>query len=843
MSLNEYRRKREFTKTPEPAPGPHAGTGTRPIFVVQLHHASRRHYDFRLQIGDALKSWAVPKGPSYDPAVKRMAVEVEDHPLDYATFEGQIPKGHYGGGHVAQFDNGVWATEGDAEAQLAKGHLRFELFGKKLKGGWHLVRTGKPAKQPQWLLFKDQDAYASTLEADDLLGDTAAPPAEDLKRAGKGKAVRKQLTQLPAIGRKSRRWSVQALKLSGALKKALPPGAFAPQLATLGDAPPNGAQWLHELKWDGYRIVATVHKGTARLWSRNAIEWTTKLPEIVSAIDMLRLDYAALDGELIAGQGSKQDFNLLQATLSGDKQGYLTYVLFDILHLDGVDVRTAPLTERKHLLQGLLDEPPPHLAFSSHIADDGNQAFELANQQLFEGIISKRADHAYTSGRSDDWRKTKSLASDEFAVVGFTAPKGSRTGFGSLLLATPDPVHGWRYVGKVGSGFSDAVILQISEALVGPFTSRPSVFMPAHDTDLRSAKWSEPSDVVEVFFRGIGAHGLLRQPTLKGWRPDKRPSDLLDSETSTMDTTASKKKKRPARVQADGSGFTLTSPTRVVFPDDGVTKKEVADYYQAVMPWLLPEIVDRPLSIIRCTQGIGRPCFFQKHHTAGLDHVDTVKLKEESGHQADYLVVRDARAVMELVQFNALEFHPWGARADSPDIADRVVFDLDPGPNVAWRDIVKAARRIRELLEGIQLVSYVRTSGGKGLHVVVPLNPGSDWDVVKPFARTFAETMVATEPLKYVSTASKKFRKGKIFIDYLRNGRGATSVASFSLRARTGAPVAMPLRWDELGRIKGGDAYDIHSAIKRLKSLKRHPWHGIDQVKQDLRKLLDASGR
>ena len=843
MSLNDYRRKREFTKTPEPAPGPHARTGRRPIFVVQLHHASRRHYDFRLQIGDALKSWAVPKGPSYNPSVKRMAVEVEDHPLDYATFEGQIPKGHYGGGHVAQFDNGVWATEGDAEAQLAKGHLRFELFGKKLKGGWHLVRTGKPAKQPQWLLFKDQDAYASTLEADDLLGDTVAPPGEDVERAGKGKTARKQLTEMPAVKRRSRRWSVQALKLAGASKKALPARAFAPQLAKLGDAPPNGAQWLHELKWDGYRIVATVHKGRARLWSRNAIEWTTKLPEIVSAIDMLGLDSAALDGELIAGQGSKQDFNLLQATLSGDKQGYLTYVLFDILHLDGVDVRAAPLTERKHLLQGLMDEPPPHLAFSSHIADDGDQAFELANQRQFEGIISKRADHAYTSGRSDDWRKTKSLASDEFAVVGFTAPKGSRTGFGSLLLATPDPVHGWRYVGKVGSGFSDALILQISEALVGPFTAEPSVYMPAHDTDLRSAKWSEPSEVVEVFFRGIGVHGLLRQPTLKGLRPDKSPNDLLDSETSTMDTTATKKAKRPVCAQEDQSGFKLTSPTRVVFPDDGVTKKEVADYYQAVMPWLLPEIVDRPLSIIRCTQGIGRPCFFQKHHTAGLDHVDTVKLKEESGHQADYLVVRDARAVMELVQFSALEFHPWGARADSPDMADRIVFDLDPGPNVAWRDIVKAARRIRELLEGIQLVSYVRTSGGKGLHVVVPLNPGSDWDVVKPFARTFAETMVVTEPLKYVSTASKKFRKGKIFIDYLRNGRGATSVASFSLRARTGAPVAMPLRWDELGRITGGDAYDIHSAIRRLKSLKRHPWHGTDQVKQDLCKLLDASER
>lgn len=360
MSLVEYRRKRSFDKTKEPEPGKALPKGQRAIFVVQLHHASRRHYDFRLQVGDALKSWAVPKGPSYDPKVKRMAVEVEDHPVDYATFEGEIPKGQYGGGHVAQFDHGVWATQGDPEAQLAKGHLRFELFGAKLKGGWHLVRSGKPARQPQWLLFKDDDEFASDIEADDLLADVAVAPAEDLKRAGAGKAAKKRLTGVPAKRTRRTNWAKKALALSKARKAAAPFGPFEPQLAKLGEAPPQGGQWVHEIKWDGYRILATVAEGNVQLWSRNALEWTGKLPEIRDAITALGLTSAALDGELIAGAGTREDFNLLQATLSGERQGVLTYALFDLLHLDGVDVADAPLLERKALLQSVLEGRAGH---------------------------------------------------------------------------------------------------------------------------------------------------------------------------------------------------------------------------------------------------------------------------------------------------------------------------------------------------------------------------------------------------------------------------------------------------------------------------------------------------
>jgi bifunctional non-homologous end joining protein LigD len=831
VSLVEYRRKREFARTREPEPGKPPAPGTRAMFVVQLHHASRRHYDFRLQVGDVLKSWAVPKGPSYDPAVKRMAVEVEDHPLSYAGFEGEIPKGQYGGGHVARFDQGVWSTTGDAEAQLAKGHLRFELFGRKLKGGWHLVRSGKPARQPQWLLFKDKDDFAGKLEADDLLGDVAKAPAGDVRRAGGGKARKRKLDTVAAKPRRKRDWAARALKLEHARKRASRPGFFAPQLARLVDHAPNGEQWLHELKWDGYRILASVANGKASLFSRNALDWTAKLPDIAAAIESLKLDSAALDGELIAGSGAKADFNTLQATLAGERAGALSLVLFDLLHIDGVDVSAAPLSQRKELLAGLLRDPPPRLAYSSHVEGDGDAAYRLAVEREFEGIVSKRADRPHHAGRSDEWRKIKHLASEEFAVVGYTAAKGRRAGFGSLLLARPDPRHGWVYAGRVGSGFSDASLREIADTL-GEGTNKPTVELPVSDPELRRARWFEPMMVVEVFFRGIGGNGLLRQPSLKAMRPDKSPADLRRDLREARG--ASKPKRGKKTEENDVADIEPTHPERIVFPEDGITKGQVYDYYKAMAKWLLPEIAGRPLSVVRCPQGIGRTCFFQKHLAAGMERVGKVRLEEESGEVADYLVVEDEAGLLELVQFNTLEFHPWGATARDPDRADRIVFDLDPGPDVAWREVAAAARRIRDLLKDAKLVSFLRTSGGKGLHVVVPLDPAVPWEQAKPFAQAFAEAVTATEPLKFVSTASKRLRKGRIFIDWLRNGRGATSVASFSLRARDGAPVAMPLRWEELSRLKGPAAFDIGNAAARMRRLKAHPWQGIDALKQGL---------
>ena len=881
MSLVEYRRKRHFGKTAEPAPAA-VPAGQRALFVVQLHHASRRHYDFRLQVGDTLRSWAVPKGPSYDPAVKRMAVEVEDHPVEYATFEGEIPKGQYGGGHVAVFDEGVWSTQGSAEEQLAKGHLRFELFGKKLRGGWHLVRSGKPAKQPQWLLFKEKDAFAGTLEADDLLGDVTAPPAADAKRSGTGKPDKKGKTAVP-VPRAKRRidWAKKAAAIQGARKATLRNAAFEPQLAKLGDAPPSGPQWIHEIKWDGYRLVTTIVGGKVRIWSRNAIEWTDKVPEIRTAIEQLGLNDAALDGELIAGTGTQADFNLLQATLSGEQHGALTYVLFDLVHLAGYALDRAAQIDRKELLAQILATPVPRLALSSHIPDDGAQAYRVASEGHFEGIISKRVDAPYRAGRGDDWRKTKHLASDEFAVVGYTHPKGSRKGFGSLLLARRNGKK-WTYVGRVGSGFSDTQLHELVERIGDAGGPAPTVELPPDVArDLRGALWFEPLFVAEVFVRGIGTSGLLRQPSLKAIRMDKDVADLRSADTDGKKATqragkpiskqapvtpkarravaepsiAKASKASPASTKAGRSKpvttkgvkaprshtakamlepVSLSSPDKVIFPAQGYTKQQVFDYYTAVVDHLLPEIVDRPLSVIRCPSGAGAACFFQKHHTPGLKRVDLVRLKEERGNQANYLVVRDAQGLLELVQHNALEFHPWGSTAEDPDRANRVVFDLDPGEGVPFARVKQAAVHLRDMLAKLELVSYLRTSGGKGLHVVVPLNPGCHWDLVKRFAHGFAEALAQHEPSKFVAVASLKLRPGKIFVDYLRNSRGATSVASYSLRAREGAPVAWPMAWKELTALKAPNAFTMLDVPGRLKRRKIDPWAGIDDVQQDL---------
>jgi len=855
MSLVEYQRKRQFDKTREPAPGKALPEGKRAIFVVQLHHASRRHYDFRLQVGDTLKSWAVPKGPSYDPSVKRMAVEVEDHPISYAKFEGEIPKGQYGGGHVALFDTGVWSTPFDAEAQLAKGHLRFELFGDKLKGGWHLVRSGKPAKQPQWLLFKEDDQYAGTLEADDLLADVTAPPEADAKRAGRGKAGKKKQATI-APKRRARRidWAKKAARLPKAKKSALKNEAFEPQLARLGDKPPDGPQWLHEIKWDGYRLVTTIVDGVVRIWSRNAIEWTSRVPEIVSAIQQLGLKSGALDGELIAGKGTQQDFNLLQATLSGEQQGTLVYVLFDLLHVDGIAIDASPLIDRKQLLAEVLADPPPHLAISTHIEADGDAAYALASEQKFEGIISKRSDRPYMPGRGDDWRKTKHLQSEEFAVVGYTPGKGNRGGFGSLLLARPDPVHGWSYAGRIGSGFNNEQIRELTRRIGKAGSTKPTVHVTeAVRKEIRGALWFDPMFVVEVIVRGTGSSGVLRQASLKGLRPDKDISDLADSDRG--DAPAGKRASKtaggkaavtkPGRAEpkpkpssrsaaADASAIRLTSPTKIIFPDSHITKREVADYYLAVMDHLLPAIAGRPLSIIRCPEGAGKPCFFQKHHTPGLEHVSLVRLKEEAGNNANYLVAYDAAGVMELVQLNGLEFHPWGSHADAPDVADRVIFDLDPGPNVPWTEVKAAAVHVRGLLKQAGLETFLRTTGGKGLHVVVPLNPGCHWDVVKDFARGFAEALARAEPQRFLAVSTLKLRPKKIFVDYLRNGRGATAVASYSLRARDRAPVALPIAWSELRTLQRGDAFTLKDVPARLKRRRKDPWAGIDAVRQDL---------
>ena len=845
-SLRDYQRKRDFSRTREPAANEVGAADRRAIFVVQLHHASHRHFDFRLQVGDVLKSWAVPKGPSYDPQVKRLAVEVEDHPVSYAGFEGDIEHG-YGKGHVDQFDHGVWTTPDDAEAQLQKGHLRFELFGKRLKGGWHLVRSGLKERQPAWFLIKAKDAFAGDIEADDLLDAKMKRSTRKAAKTPTSKAAAKKSTarrkSIPTRKKVPRlRLAKAAAALSGARSAAPSNGFFKPELARLRESPPEGEQWLHEVKWDGYRILAAIADGEVKLWSRNALPWNERVPDIVQSLEALGLHSARLDGELVAMDArGHSDFNGLQQTLSGEAQLPLVYVLFDLPYLEGNDLSRVGLLERKQLLEKLLIHGPKHLAFSTHAIGNGQDVFQRATDAELEGIISKRIDSAYRPGRGDDWFKIKRLESDEFAVVGYTPPKGSRSGFGSLLLAKPDPQvkSGWIYVGRVGTGFSNEQLKRLSRTIADKGSAKPTVKLAAIDPLLRGARWVKPAAVAEVYYRGIGNKNLLRQPSLKTMRTDKTPAELADSDRTSSKPAAKKPAAGRRRSTASKpAAIEITHPDRVVFPDDGYTKQDVADYYASVMKWFLPGVVDRPTSVIRCPEGTTKACFFQKHLITGLKHIGSVKLKEESGTQATYIYPQDASSVIELVQFGVLEFHPWGSTIEQPNLANRVVFDLDPGDKVAWPRVVAAARLMRRLLTQLGMKSFLRTTGGKGLHVVVPLNPGCAWPRVKDFAHAFAATVAQAHPLEFIATASKAKRSGKIYLDYLRNSRGATSVASYSLRARSGAPVAVPIRWNELGKLKSGHDFDIRSTPKRLARLRSDPWAGIDDVRQNLDDIM-----
>lgn len=817
MSLREYIRKRRLGETSEPGGERGRAKSARkrdPIFVVQLHHARARHYDFRLEADGVLKSWAVPKGPSLRAGEKRLAVEVEDHPLDYATFEGDIPEGHYGAGHVDIFDHGTWTTDkGDPLEQIATGKLDFELHGERLNGSFALVRTKGGGRQPQWLLLKHRDRFVRDIDADALLEESQAAPEPAKKETRRRSRVD---------------WHKRALTAGGRAQKSLPDSVEL-ELATLRDHPPRGDRWQHEVKWDGYRMLAYIDAGVARLQSRKGLNWTKDFPRLAQALEGLPPSAFIVDGEMVALDGEgRSDFALLQRQLEAGRVAGLRLVLFDLLHLDGVDLRPAPLLERRRLLKQLLQAAPsPVLAFSEGIEGDGDAVFAAAVEAGLEGIISKRSDAPYRGGRGNDWVKVKHVASEEFIVVGYTLPRGSRHGFGSLLLATQrrGALH---YAGRVGSGFNDELLRTLGERLESLRTDVATVELPAHvPFSLGTVRWVKPQIVVEVRLRGRGKEGLVRQSSFLRLRDDK-PVRQVTAEVPVTKPIASKTPK------SRSGAARLTSPERVVFPDAGYTKGDVADYYRAVERWLLPELIERPLSLVRCPDGITSACFFQKHHANTLGaNVHSVAIRESEGKD-EYLYVRDIEGVLDLVQMNTLELHPWGARIDNVEQPDRLVFDLDPAENVSWAQLKAAARDVRDRLSEVKLDSWVRLSGGKGVHVVVPIRRGPDWSQVKAFCSAFAEAMVEQAPLRYIATASKAARKDRVFIDWLRNTRGATSVASWSLRARPGAPVSMPLTWDELSRVRSANAFDLKKAMRRAATLKNDPWDGFTRVRQSL---------
>lgn len=890
MGLQEYNRKRDFARTPEPK-GQARPRARGPLaFVVQLHHAQARHYDFRLEVEGVLRSWAVPRGPSFRAGEKRLAVETEDHPLSYEHFSGIIPSGEYGAGHMAIFDHGTWEPEGDEVEAIRKGRLDFTLNGDRLRGRWSLVRTHNRGRRGQWMLLKRTDAFVADLEADDLIGDLPPPPPDapgastrqGLEiRARKGFDVGARSSAAEADGKASKRAakrpSVPGAAAAGTARKSgasrrkvkagaapvrdlaalkrdarrlakgakYPMGEFVEPMLTVSAAQaPAGEGWIHEWKWDGYRLLAESGR-SPQIWSRNGIAWNERAPYLVDMLRGLGVR-AVLDGELIAvDRSGYSDFNALQKALADKDPTCLRYVVFDLLSLDGHDLRGAPLIERKALLERLMQGADPRFFYSTHIVGQGPAIFDAARGRGMEGIISKRADSRYEEGRTERWLKIKAAETRDFVVVGYTPPKGGRQGLGALMLGQFRD-RTLVYAGRVGSGMNNALLLDLHKHLRTIETQQPVVEIPEHvPLPKGRIQWVKPELVVEVFFRGWGKEGLVRQASFHRVRDDKPATAKSMEQPEPGDApspgSAPAKKKprasrktgakrgastaapgaRPARTAATRRRKSdrvpeLSSPDRIVYPDAGYTKKDVFDYYLRAAPMLLEEIGGRLLSIVRCPDGIGGQHFFQKHARAGFgEAVRDYRLVENDGDEASYFYVDDVEGLMTLVQMNAIEFHPWGSRVDAIERPDRIVFDLDPDPGIDWSVIKAAARDVRDRLEQIGLASFPKLSGGKGVHVVVPIAPKADWVQVRNFCEAFADAMASEAPERYVATMSKAKRKGRIFIDWLRNGRGATSIASWSLRARPGAPAAVPLTWNELSRVRKPQRYTLADAASR----------------------------
>ena len=820
MTLEQYTAKRNFRATKEPHGKKAAAGGHR--FVVQEHDARRLHYDFRLEMDGVLKSWAVPRGPSLVPGEKRLAVAVEDHPLDYANFEGSIPEGQYGAGAVIVWDRGDWSPIGDAKKGYANGSLDFELHGEKLNGRWHLVRMRKRRndKRDNWLLIKGDDAYAAPNDAPDVLEEkpqsvisgrmigkgAAAPP----KRAG---AARKRIKRADGSGDNSAPATESELAAPKGARKAPLPQFVEPMLATLVKTPGAAGQWLHEIKFDGYRLQARIKDHKVTLLTRGGLDWTKRFGKrLVDALASLPVKTALVDGEaVVEGAGGASDFSLLQADLSGGRADRFVFYAFDLLYLDGLDLRPAPLVTRKELLARFVGAGAGPVRLSEHFAESGELVLHHACRLGLEGVVSKLRDSPYRSGRGKAWLKSKCSQRQEFVIGGYVPSTATRQSIGSLALGVYDG-DALRHVGRVGTGFSASVArdlyARLSPMRIGasPFAGRLSAL------EARDVRFVRPELVAEVDFHAWTADGLLRHAAFRALREDK-PARAIVRETRT-----SKEDSMPQR-----RNVPLTHPDRVYWPDRGVTKEGLADYYAEVWPHMAPFVVGRPLALVRCPDGIDGPHFFQKHTWKGIDRnvvvVNDPKAKDES-----LISIRDLDGLMALVQAGSLEIHPWGSTLAALERPDTLIIDLDPGEKVAWTAVVEAAKEVRQRLEKVGLAAFVKTSGGKGLHIVSPLTPKADWAAAKTLSKAIADGMAQDNPDRYVATIVKAKREGKIFVDYLRNQRGATAVAPYSTRARPGAAVSMPLEWDELGPEIGPAHFTVENTPARLGALARDPW-------------------
>ena len=829
-SLDTYNAKRDFKLTAEPA-GKLASSSAGNRFIVQKHDATRLHWDLRLEADGVLKSWAVTKGPSPDPAIKRLAVRTEDHPLAYADFEGSIPKGEYGGGTVMLWDRGTWEPfAGKSWQNIDEGHLHFYLHGERMKGEWMLIRL-KPRgneKRENWLLRKVSDEFVAAGDplveralTSVLTGRSMAEIEADPKGAHAlaGKTDQSFADEMASAAKHNAKHNAKQVPK---VKSAAKPRFRTPQLATLVDAVPAGNGWMHEIKFDGYRALMAVNGADVTVWTRGGKDWTDKFAPLVKALAALGLPSCLIDGEIIApGADGNPNFSQLQAVL---KRGHgaqgpgdaLAYHAFDLLELGGEDLTGLPNVERKERLEGLLRAAPAPIHVADHVIGAGEALFAAMCAAGQEGIIAKRIDAPYRSARSKDWVKIKCTRRQEFVLVGWKKSPSKARAFASLLLAQHEDGK-LVYKGNVGTGFTQGTLDDLAARMRKLVADEAP--LAVDKADARGVTWLRPELVAEVAFAEFTAEGSVRHGSFLGLRADK-PAKAVAPEVA-------------APVPIEPETVKISSRERVIFPETGQTKGDLADYYQAVAPLLLVHAGQRPLSLVRCPQGRAKQCFFQKHDSGAFgDTVLHVPIREKDGGSEDYLYVEEAAGLAACVQMGTIEFHAWPCRTSAIELPDRMIFDLDPDEALGFADVISAAQKLRSTLADLGLVSFAMLSGGKGVHVIVPLRPGHSWDVHKDFARRFAAAMSAAEPERFVATMSKAKRQGRIFIDWLRNQRGSTAVVPYSARAREGAPVAVPITWEDLAKASHAHPFSIGDAaglVKRAADKALAGWGFADQ--------------
>ena len=879
--LARYREMRDFNVTAEPRGNKgaiQAATQKRgPLpFVVQKHAATRLHYDFRLAWNGVLKSWAVAKGPSDLPADKRLAVQVEDHPIEYGNFEGTIPKGQYGGGSVMLWDFGEWEPVEDyqdVDRALADGHLKLNLNGQKMKGRWALVRMKtrdeRPGK-PNWLLIKDRDEYARTEDQPNITErfpdsaitkrtiDEIGKDHDRVWHSNRAADQQPEATKLAAPRKKTKSKPSFATALKSVPKEKFP-AFISPQLARASTAPPGSEGWVHELKLDGYRIQIQIrpgdgsHKKRVSLLTRKGLDWTHRMPEIARAAEELPCASAVLDGEVVVlDEKGATSFADLQAAFQEGAKVHLNYFAFDLLHLDGHNLRSLPLSERKALLEKLLapldDESP--IRYSEHFDGNGKEIFSKACALGAEGIVSKLASAQYVSTRDSSWIKSKCFQEQEFVIGGFTEPSNGSAGIGALLIGYHDKSK-LLYAGRSGTGFTQKT-QQSLRAQLNKLVQPKTAFTDMPKGVSRGVLWVKPELVAQIAFSNWTRDNLIRQAAFKGLREDKPAKEVVREKPERLESSASVKtqsaKSQPESKQGRTAGkgvskpasatktnLPITHPDKILDPESGMTKLMLANYYLAVADRMLPHVADRPLSIVRCPEGIGKACFFQKHIGMGLPPgIRSVPVPDKKGGPTEqYLTLNTPEGLVGLAQMGVLEIHPWGSKNESLEKPDRIIFDLDPDEAIDWKTLAATATELRSRLEDLGLKSFLKTTGGKGLHVVVPIRAENEWPVVKEFAHNVVLGIEKKNPGLYVTKMTKALRKNRIYLDYLRNDRGSTAVAPYSPRARAGAPVALPLDWKEL-KSKTRPAFHVTDFDSWKKRLNSDPWAEMDKIRQNL---------